>query len=187
MAQQSYAKTVLQKALEIAAASGEATAGDVSAAMFTQTRKEHKRVLNILSDLVNASRLLRLRQGVYGPVSPTDRQTDKREVMWRVLRMRRRVRVEDLVEMAEVRESYAHEWLQMLVKREIVRKVQAPGLPGVWVLLHDNIDMPENEEKAARLREIRKRKKALIESRLNAIDKAVKDIRTILQTKERES
>ena len=186
MAQQSYAQEVLKKALEIAAASGEATTRAIADAMFVQTRLQQKRLLNALSELSTSGRLLRLRQGAYGPIH-TARMLDKREVMWRLLRMNKRVRVDYLVELAEVRKSYALEWLKMLVKREIVRKEQRPGFPGVWILIHDSLDMPEDEDKAAKLREIRKRKKAQIGSRLDAIDLAVKDIRNILQNEERES
>lgn len=186
MAQQSYAKTVLETALELAATKGEATAGDVSSAMFTQTRVQHKRVLNILGELAKAGRLVRIRQGVYGQVSRDDVQPDKREVMWRLLRMRRRIMVADLMEMAGAGKDYAREWLRMLEKNGVVRKEQAPGQAAVWILVNDQVKMPEDGEKAEKLRAIRRKKKADITARLDAIDTALADVRQILQTMEEE-
>lgn len=187
MAHQSYAKSVLDKALELAAAhGGEVSAGDVSSALFAQTRQQHKRVLNILSNLALAHRLQRVRQGVYAPLSPAGRQPDKREVMWNVLRMRRRVTVEDLVEMAEVNKDYARQWLRMLASREVIHKVQSPGMAGVWVMMHDTREMPEDTAKAERLQKIRKRHKERLRSRLDDIGNAIGEIRALLDDMDKE-
>lgn len=182
MAHQSYAGAVLAKALEIAAAgNGEATVGDISAAMCTQTRVQHKRVMNILGEHARDGRLRRIRQGVYGPLASIDRRPDKREIMWRLLKMRRRVTLDDLVELAGVSRDYAREWLAMLVKREVVRRAQAAiNAPAVWTLVGDPATMPENMEKAETYRNIRRQKKAQIASRLDVIDTAMVEIRTIL-------
>ncbi|MFA7174799.1 MAG: hypothetical protein WC340_15595 [Kiritimatiellia bacterium] len=176
MAQKSYTKDVLNAALKIAGENGgEATAVDISAEMFTQNRAQHKKVLNILGEHARAHRLTRIRQGVYGPAVPVVGQVEKREVMWNVLQMRRRVTVEDLMEMAAVSAVYAKEWLRMLVAAEIVKKHQMLGKVGVWMLVNAQAEMPENAKKARALRELRASKKRLLAG-VADLEMAVSDV-----------
>lgn len=176
MAHQSLARTVLEKTLELAAAQGgEVTADAVSNALGLATHQAHKQLLNTLSDLSLAGRVHRVRKGVYSP-PPTPRQPEKREVMWRTLRMRRRVTIEDLVELAGVSCEYAREWLAALTHRGVVRKHQRPGLPATWQLIHDTVAMPEDDTKAAKLRQLRQRRKQEL---TQAIDQALKGLQTI--------
>ncbi len=105
------------------------------------------------------------------------RLPNKREIMWRLLRMRRRVSVEDLMEMAGVSKDYAKQWLRVLVQREVVRKDQKPGLPGAWRLINDQTEMPEDEDKAARLRNLRLQHKQAV----NLIDTTIKSLQTASQ------
>ncbi|GAB6191123.1 hypothetical protein [Desulfocastanea catecholica] len=187
MANESFTKKVLDATLAAASVNGgRAYAVDVSKLLFIQTRREHKRVLNSLSELSRSGRLGRISQGIYGPPPPTGtaRQVDKREVMWRLLRMRKRVTVEDLMELAGVSKHYAKEWLLMLVNRRVVSKVQQPGQKGVWLLLADQVEMPVDVEKADRLRKIRVEKKKEIAARLDTIGEALDDVRELLQTME---
>lgn len=187
MAHESFAKSVLDMTLALAAkGDGEASCGDVSSALFIKTRLEHKRLLNTFCDLYRTGKLRRIRQGVYGPVDQQNAQPDKREVMWRLLKMRRRLTVDDLVELAGVSRNYAREWLQILVKREVVRKIQDPGKSGLWVLINDSAEMPVDDSKAERLRTIRKQKKQQITVRLDAIGTALGEIRTILNDMDKE-
>lgn len=186
MAHQSFARTVFEKAMELAAkGSGEVYCGDVADALSVKTRVERKRCLNILSDLAIDGKIVRIRQGVYGPVQGI-KQLDKREVMWRLLRMRKRITVEDLVELAEVSPKYAREWLLMLLKNGVVRKNRTSNQPGVWILLHDKLAAPVNEENAKKLRELRKRRKTEVLARLDAISSAVTDVRQLLDKMEEE-
>lgn len=130
------------------------TADEISIAIHAVTRAEHKRVLNHLSDIVKSGRLLRVKNGVYRrPAGP--RHPEIREVMWRVLRMRRAVSVEDLQEMAGATAAYAVEWLRMLESRDMVR---CDGT--TWRLLVDLVEMPADDAKAKRLRSLRAKKKA---------------------------
>ncbi|MBA3007155.1 hypothetical protein KKC83_06840 [Patescibacteria group bacterium] len=183
MAQQSFAKTV-SDTLQAAAQSGggEADANKLSCLLHLQTRKDHKRLLNTLSDLARSGKIVRVRQGVYAP-APIAGQPDKREIMWRLLKMRRRVTVDDLVEMADVSHAYANEWLRLLVKREVVRMVHLLDGSGGWVLINNCAEMPQDSDKAERLRNLRlKKKKAL--ARLDSISTALGEVRQLLQTME---
>jgi hypothetical protein len=176
MAKDSFTNQVLAKVLELAATNrGEVTTDAMSRGMECKTRQEHHRMLKTLRDLHRQGRIVRLNQGVYGPVQGF-KQPDKRSVMWRVLRTRRRVTVEDLVVMAEVSPRYAKEWLATLVKREVVRKQQQPGLIGTWQLINDTVEMPEDDAKSTKLREIRRKKKEAV---AGVLDDALKNLQTI--------
>ena len=161
MAQESFAKTALATLTKLAAtaATGQVELGDISAAMMIQTRVAHKRLSNTLCELNKQGQVKRVRQGVYAlAVGPS--QPELRAVMWRLLRMRRRVTVDDLVEMAGAGVEYARDWLHMLENRGVVRKItQGVGKPSVWQLVNDTVEMPMDAENAARLRELRKKKK----------------------------
>lgn len=161
MAHESFSKRVMAAVTEHASSApdGQATVSDISDALMIQTTAEHKRMLNTLSDLKNAGRILRVSQGVYVPAKRQS-QPEIREVMWRVLRMRRRVTVEDLVEMAGAGAEYASDWLRMLGTRGVVRKINhGVGNPCVWQLVNDTVEMPVDTDNAARLRDLRKKKK----------------------------
>jgi hypothetical protein len=187
MAQQSFSKTVLEAALAIAEKNGgKATSDEISIALGAGTKQRHKNILNVLSELYCAGRLQRVAQGVYAPPAAT-KPPEKREVMWRLLRLSRPgVTVDDLVEMAAVSVKYAEEWLRMLARREVVRRVDRPGRKSLWLLVKDSIEMPEDEEKAAKLRTIRRQKKQQITVRLDVISTALGEIRTILNDMEPE-
>lgn len=186
MAHQSYAQRVLEKLREVCLdMHGKADAGELSSRLHLQTRKEHKRMLNTLSDLSRAGKVVRVSQGIYAEAKPAA-EPDKREIMWRLLKMRRRVTVDDLVEMAGVSRDYAREWLLILVRREVARKIQEPGKAGLWVLINDSAEMPLDEDKAARLRNIRLKKKKAIAGKLDAIDAVLGEVRQLLQTMEEE-
>lgn len=184
MAHQSFAKTVTEALQDAAESDGEVEVSNLSIMLLLKTGKEHKRLLNTLSDLACRGKIVRVRQGVYAP-APATGQPDKREVMWRLLKMRRRVTIDDLVEMADVSRAYALEWLELLFKREVVRRVQLLDGRRDWVLINNLAEMPQDSDKAERLRNIRlKKKKAL--ARLDSISTALGDIRQILQTMEEE-
>lgn len=160
MAHQSTMKTVFEAVLDICAKKGgEATTDEISIRVGAGTHMSHKRVLNILSDLLRRGKISRLRQSVYGPPTLEAPPPQRAEVMWRLLRMRRRVQVDDLVEMAAVSEKYAAEWLRMLLKRGVVTKHQPPGGKATWQLVSDQVDPPVNTAKADALRAMRQQRK----------------------------
>lgn len=181
MAHQSFAKTVLETTLQLASLhNGKATTEAISIELGLKTRQEHRKLTSTLRDLQRSGRLQRIATGMYGP--PLQKKLpNKREIMWRILKMRRRVSVEDLMEMAGVSRAYAKEWLRVLVKREVVRKHQQPGQAGIWQLINDSADMPEDVNKAARLRNLRLQQKkavALIDTTLQRLQSASEALST---------
>ena len=126
--------------------------------------KEKQPLYQALRDFVSAGEIEKIRQGVFiykGRKNPAQLQ----EIMWRFLRARKKVTIDDLIEISRAEKSYVKEWLQLLVRREIVRKYKN----GNYLMIKDPVDMPKNEKKAQRLRRIRAEKKKA----LDAIDKVV--------------
>jgi predicted transcriptional regulator of viral defense system len=188
MAHQSFARTVRDALIAAARADdGEVGVGDLSSLLRLKNRKEHKRMLNALSDLTGRGHIVRVRQGVYGEAAAAG-EPDKREVMWRLIRMRRVVTIADLEEMAGVSHAYAKEWLELLVKRGCAVRVNPanPNHPHSWRLtVTDHAEMPVDDDKAAKLRDIRLKKKKIM-ARLTAIDTAVADVKQIIKNMEDE-
>lgn len=86
---------------------------------------------------------------------------NKKQVMWRLLRARRRVTIEDLQELAGVDEGYARRFLKNLEEMEITRKIHNhPNSPAIWQLVNDTIVEPETNKNAERLRLLRANRKA---------------------------
>lgn len=174
MAQESFSKTVLDTLGKIADALGEARVSELSHNLGIQTRTAHKRMLNTLSEMKNAGKVVRVRQGVYA-LTLREKQPELREVMWRILRMRRRVTVDDLVEMAGASVKYSRDWLRMLEGREVVRKSNqgAANNPCIWHLINDTVEMPEDTKQAEYLRERRKKIKQQALADLAAAQKLI--------------
>ena len=187
MAHQSYMKTVLDKTLKLAAKNGgSVSVGKIYPALAAQHPKERKRILNILSDLVRQERLSRISQGVYGPVPSIGKPLDKRMIMKNIVNIRKRVTVEDLMEMADVTGTYAREWLRLMTANGALRKEQyAPGMQATWYRVREIVEVPNDTAKAEKLREIRRQKKQ-ISDRLDVIDRGLGEIRTILDSMDKE-
>lgn len=135
----------------IAGTLGEISISEISDRLGIALPKTKKRLYTTIRDLLRAGEIERRREGVYAWKEKA-RKPERREVMWRLLRARIIVTVEDLQEMAGVSREYAEEWLRMLVKKEIVRKTGK-----IYRLLSAPVEMPENTEKAGQLRDLRKR------------------------------
>lgn len=161
MKEQSYTATVMAALRELAGKSeaGEVTVTDLSHHLFIQTQDGHKKMLNALYELAKNNRAARVRQGVYALTDRPSRPLELRQVMWRILKMRKRVTVEDLMTMAGASEKYALEWLRMLETRQVVRKIGTAPRPSVWLLLATDIDMPVDDSNAVKLRALREKKK----------------------------
>ncbi len=186
MAHQSFAKKVLETvATGAAIRGGEIDTGELSVALFIQTRAERKRMLGALNDLAKSGRIVRIRRGVYG-IGAKSCEVEKREIMWRTFRMRKVVTIEDLQEFAGCSHSYAKQWLAMLVKRNLAIRIDLPDLtkPRSWRLVCNDLEMPVDEEKAKKLQKIRQDKKKKIKRKLAGIERAVADIRADLEEME---
>ena len=124
----------------------------------------------VLRDFVKSGEASKVRPGVYrylGKKQPPNR----RQAMWRALKIMQTVGVDDLMEMSGARRSYVKEFLQTLVRQDVLRK----NANGKYTLTADMRDLPADEAKAARLRQMRARRKtalAALDSAAAAIDAA---------------
>ncbi len=158
-------KTFVGKVRKIIAAHpGEIKTKEIALKLDLVFDKEKQPLYQALRDFAATGEIEKIRQGVFiykGRKNPAQLQ----QIMWRFLRSRRKVTVDDLIEISGAEKTYVKEWLQMLVRREIVRKYKN----GNYLMIKDPVDMPRNEKKAEKLRRIRAEKKKA----LDAIDKVV--------------
>ncbi len=147
-----------EAALELGKGGESFSAKDLGDRAGVQTYAEQRRIHWMLRDLKRTGELESVERGRYrlGADSRKKAVPQKQEVMWRVLRGKRRVTAEDLMEFAAVSANYAKQWLRMLVKRGVVRDLGQ----GKYQLVKDSIESPADVEKAEKLRELRARKKA---------------------------
>lgn len=135
---------------------------DALGAALPATRRK---IRDTIKDLKRTGEIESVDRGVYRwhggkPASAPE----IREVMWRLLRARRVVTVDDLRELADASEHYAKEWLLTLAKHGVVRKTGAR-----YQLIKDTLVMPDLTDNAEKLREIRRRK---IAAALRSLDRA---------------
>lgn len=140
------------------------SASDLFDAVGVQTYREKKRAYNTVRDLVTAGEFERLAPGLYRFVARRGKP-QLREIMWRYLRMSRTVTLEDLRMVSECSEAYAREWLGILIRRGVVRDHGN----GNYQIIKDQLEPPRDEEKAARLRELRARKRAAMVATVKAM------------------
>jgi len=151
------------------------TAKAVAAALGLESYDAKRPLYTTITDLKERGELIPGgKNGVYYVVpKPLVKQTYVRTVMWRLLRSRKNVTIEDLQELAGASEPYAREWLNMLEKRGVVKKMDA----GNYRLIEDPVDEPINTDRAERLRKWREQKKKAL-SALDKASEAIEEART---------
>lgn len=133
------------------------TSEDVADAFQIQDYGDKKRIYNAIYDLTKNGEVKRVGAGVY---TYTGKQTQpsRQKVMWNYIRMRSKcgatVTIEELRGAADISEKYAREWMDFLIKRGFVKKLNK----GRFQLVKDQVDMPTNDEKAEKLRALRNKK-----------------------------
>ena len=145
----------------------EVTTAVLSERMEIQEYHDMKRLRNTLSELVKTGEAARVRPGVFEYVGKT--RVTKEYLMWR--RLRRGATVKDLMIFASASFDYVQEWLRNLTTLGLVVVDEA----GVYRLIKDSVEMPKNERKAERLRELRGKKQAaldLLKKAQSAVDEA---------------
>lgn len=127
-----------------------------------------------LIDMRKSGEITRIARGKY---KWAEKQTDKsqiREIMWRFFRAKRTISVEDLQEIAGAKKTYASEWLRMLCRNDIARKAGRK-----YIMIKDPVAMPDDDEKAERLRKLRKSKTL---AALNEAEIAIKKAREMVRS-----
>jgi hypothetical protein len=155
---------------ELGAGGAEVSAQAVADRMDLIFDREKRILYGTLQDMASRGELSRLRPGVYRLEAATDKPFEKREIMWRVLRARRTATAHYLAMQSGSTLAYAREWLGALARQDIVRRISKDGVEGEYQLISDQVEVPGDEAKAARLRGLRESKNAAND----AIDRALK-------------
>lgn len=134
----------------------------------TTARRVRKRVCR----LCEQGHLVRVRTGVYRATArpAVGAGQSKYEVMWRLLRARRSVTVDDLQELAGVSREYAQRFCAAMVRHDAARRIA----PGHYQLSADTVRMPRDKKRAA---ENKRRAMAAIDNAKQALDAAEVAIR----------
>ena len=148
-----------------------ATINAKAQALRVSPGKDRRTLANRLRDMVSRGELERIGRGAYR-LAPKTGAPQLREVMWRLLRARRSVTVDDLVELSGASRAYAHEFLQALVRQGVVKKPDHT----TFQLAADPVALPENTAKTEKLRRAREAKKTALAS-LDAAFAAIAEAR----------
>lgn len=170
----SFAQRLRNAAEEIGSGGAVMSVDDLLDAARVQTYEEKKRAWNTLRDLVRSGELERVDRGRYRLVKRADMAPKKQAVMWRFLKMRRVVTVDDLVEVSAASRDYVREWLRGLARKDVVRRRE----DGAFVLTQEMpaAEPPKNDAKAEKLRELRRERKARVMEALDRIHASVCDL-----------
>ena len=176
-----YAETV-RKQLKILGADGrEVTNKELAVALDLVSDKEKRGMYRVMSDLRKQNEIRRVRPGVHVYLrKPGD--DELRQKLWRVFRRLRTVTTDDLIELTGASEGYAKEFLRMLVKRDVARRIDDPKRQdkSKYQMINDPVKMPEDEEKARRLRKLRRQKRREVLAALQAAELAIKKARELV-------
>lgn len=164
---------------------GEVRLADLAERLDLVSDKDKAPMYTALKDFIRRGEIRRVRPGAYVTTGAQDPPIEVRRKMWKVLRARRSVTVEDLMELTGASRSYAQEFLRVMAAREVV--VRGEGPRPLWRLVQDVVRMPEDDAKAARLRELRRRQKLKeLGAALNAVSIATETARRLLAEAEAE-
>jgi hypothetical protein len=175
-----FAGRVREKIHELSESKGSFTIDEIGLELDLISHSERKLLYVTVSDMRRRGEVEIVKEAqkqgtvirTFRLVTPRDdRSFQKQEIIWRLIRSRKKGPVNDLVELSGAKRSYVDEYLALLKKRGIIRiqtRFWEDSTPErIFVLVKDPVIMPENDEKAERLRAIRAHKKAL-----NALDNA---------------
>jgi hypothetical protein len=177
-----YADTV-RKHLRVLGADGREVANkELAAALDLVSDADKRSMYRVLSDFRKQNEIRRVRPGVYVYAGKATGDDELRQKLWRVFRRLRTVTADDLVELTGASENYAKEFLRMLVKRDVARRIDDPGRQdkSKYQMITDPVKMPENEEKARRMRKMRRQKRREALVALHTAEMAIKKARECL-------
>lgn len=157
----SFAARVRQAAVSLAAADCKVSSANLAEVLDLVTSADKRPLATALRDMKRRGEVESLGVGVYAVKGRPRAAITKAQAMWRVLRAKRVVSAEDLVELAQVSRGYAKDWLRELGCKQIVHAVGG----NQWRLVKDNgpaaPDLPENAEKLRGIRKADKMRRAI--------------------------
>jgi hypothetical protein len=164
----------IREAMRVLGAGGRKVTNPELAIKLDMVFDKEKQVLyRALRDFIKSGEVEKISRGVYKYTGKTS-EPQLRQIMWRALRARRTVTVDDIVELSGASREYTKNWLRMLVSREIVRRTRA-GNDWKYQLINDPVIMPKDELKAKKAATIRAEKKKALDAINRIIAIAVED------------
>lgn len=171
-----FAQKVRKKLKEIGEKGIEINAVQLAEALNLTTRKDKNPLYRTIQDFVTRGEVRRVRHGVYKYIAPPSKN-ELKSIMWRLIRARKTVSIDDLEELSGASREYVTEWLRMLEKREIVKRLK----DGRCRLINDTVIEPNNNDKAFKYREIRRKKKREALTALNKASTAIETAKEALR------
>jgi len=159
-------------------ANGQMTVSELRAAMIRVApekvagRKVQPMIQAVLRDLIKSGEVTRVAERTYRWAARKE-PVQLRQKMWSILRARRTVSIEDLMELTGASRNYARAWTTMLEGHEVVRRLE----DGRVQLVSDPVVMPSDTTKAEKLKAIRVRNAlAAVRERIEQVTVAVKEL-----------
>ena len=171
-----FAQIVRKTLKEIGAKGDEIKASQLANALNLTTRKSKNPLYRTIQDFVVRGEVKRLRHGVYKYVELPSKN-ELKSIMWRLLRARKTVSIDDLEELSGASREYVTEWLRMLEKHEVVKRLK----DGRCRLINDTVIEPKNSEKAFKYRGFRRKKKKIALTALDKASTAIENAKAALQ------
>ena len=155
----SLANKARMAGMDFRAAGRTFTPAEMGIKLGVQTYEENARVYDAILQLVRAKEMQRVSRGIYTYKGKPNQKPSKQKIMWNFFRMRMKsgasVTIDELQAAASVSADYAREWLNFLVQAGFAKDHGN----GRFQLLKDPVEMPVDEKKAQRLRDLRKSKR----------------------------
>ena len=128
----------------------------------------------VIKNMRKSGEIVRVRRGVC--IYKGKNKPRLHEIMWRFLRARKVVTIDDLREISGASKNYAIEWMRMLRKHELIKVIRI-GNSRKYQLISDQVAVPQNDEKAKKFRQIRKQKKREALAGLEKLQTAISQIK----------
>jgi len=173
----SFADKIRKTVAELGGDGSEVTAHAIFDTLGITLSATKSRVYYTLRDLRKSGEVERVDKGLYrwrGKQAPPE----LRQKMWKLLRKRFSVTVEDLMELAGASEQYAKEWLTALHRRGVIQRIQ----PGHYRIIKDTVEMPDLDDNARKLRRFREKKKQEILKSINDIETTVMEAKSRIES-----
>lgn len=168
----------VRRVLQELAPQGDISYGDIALKLDLVEDKEKQPLYRILLDFIKRGECAKVGRGVVRHIKTDPNPAPKTSCMYRFIRANKRgtVTAGDLMAVCGVTKNTASEYLSMLVKRGIVRRINMPGKqPSKYQMIDDpGPNIIKNDANAEKLRRIRAAKKEAIE-KMDAAGKALID------------
>ncbi|MBC2703981.1 hypothetical protein [Desulfobacula sp.] len=171
-----FTQIVRNKIKEIGEKGTEIKAAQLAEALNLTSRKDKNPLYRTIQDFVVRGEVKRLRHGVYKYVELPSKN-ELKSIMWRLLRARKIITIDDLEQLSGASREYVTEWLRMLEKRKIVKRLE----DGRCRLINDTVIEPKDNDKAFKYRKIRRKKKREALTALDQASAAIKTAKEALQ------